>query len=109
MPLYNPAPYQDKFSTNYPIDINKTQMDVPLEQGSVGWNEQLNTSGSGTTNATAGTTEAITHGLGFVPNFVDITATSNGIVYLDKTNPATATTFNVLGSAASLTFDWAAQ
>ncbi len=62
--------------------------------------------GTGTTNATVGTTQQITHNLGVVPTFIAITPTSDGTVYIDTGVGATATTFNVKGSAASLTFDW---
>lgn len=63
-------------------------------------------SGTGTTNATIGTTQQITHNLGVVPTFIAITETANGTVYVDTGVAATATTFNVKGSAASLTFNW---
>jgi len=82
--------------------------DMALPQGGVNSDNLFGASGTGTTNATVGTTQAITHNLGVVPkNYqIHITPTSNGVIYLDNANPPTATTFNVLGSAASLTFAW---
>ena len=82
--------------------------DMDLPYGGINDANLFGASGSGTTNATLGTTVAISHNLGVVPNAADITltATSNGVVYLDAANPPTSTTFNVLGSAASLNFAW---
>jgi hypothetical protein len=82
--------------------------DMALPQGGVNDDNLFGAEGTGTTNATAGTTQAITHGLGVTPSVSDIILTpmSNGVVYLDPNNPPTTTTFNVLGSAASLSFAW---
>ena len=82
--------------------------DMALPYGGVNDANLFGANGTGTTNATPGTTTAITHNLGVAPSTADITltATSNGVVYLDAANPPTATTFNVLGSAASLNFAW---
>lgn len=84
------------------------QMDMALPYGGINKDNMFGAEGTGTTNATVGTTTAITHNLGVVPEPQDITITemSNGVVYLDAANPPTATTFNVLGSAASLNFAW---
>jgi hypothetical protein len=83
-------------------------MDARVPQGGINSDDLFGTTGSGTTDATAGTATAITHNLGVVPQAGEImlTPTSNGVVYLDTNNPPTSTTFHVLGSAASLTFDW---
>ena len=83
-------------------------MDMALPQGGVNNDNLFGAQGTGTTDATVGTTVAISHNLGVVPltSDIQITETSNGTVYLDTANPPTATTFNVLGSAASLTFAW---
>ena len=82
--------------------------DMALPYGGVNDANLFGASGTGTTNATVGTTQAITHNLGVVPSAsqIQITETSNGTVYLDGANAPTSTTFNVLGSAASLTFAW---
>lgn len=58
---------------------------------------------SGTTNATAGTQDAIPHGLGYAPSIVLITNKSNGVVY--ESQAADATDIYVTGSAVSLNFD----
>ncbi len=83
-------------------------MDLALPYGGVNNDNLFGGQGTGTTNATLGTTQAINHNLGVVPLVSDIIITpqSDGTVYLDATNPPTATTFNVLGSAASLNFAW---
>jgi hypothetical protein len=83
-------------------------MDARFPRGGVNSDDLFGATGTGTTDATAGTTTAITHNLGVVPRTGEIvlTPTSNGVVYLDTANPPTTTTFNVLGSADSLTFDW---
>lgn len=110
--LYQEPSTMNRFSTTYPYakpgQPDGLQMDMPLADGSVNDKKLFGGAGSGTTNATAGTTEAITHNLGVVPAPSDImiTETSNGVVYLDAANPPTTTTFNVLGSSASLTFVW---
>lgn len=83
-------------------------MDARIPRGGINSDDLFGATGSGTTDASVGTTTAIIHNLGVVPQAgeITLTPTSNGIVYLDPAHPATATTFNVLGSAASLTFDW---
>lgn len=110
MPKFVQPTAGQRFSDMYPFTrpgvAGDLVMDMSLPQGSVSYNNILSDAGTGTTDATAGTTVQISHNLGVVPNFVLLTSTANGAVYLDKSNPATATTFNVLGSAASLTFDW---
>ncbi|MCL6442455.1 MAG: hypothetical protein K6T83_03150 [Alicyclobacillus sp.] len=105
---YQEPDYKQKFSTTYPANINELQMDIPLPEGSVNDSKLFGAKGTGTTSATVGTTTAIQHNLGVVPDLADITITptSNGVVYIDTANPPTATTFNVLGSAASLNFAW---
>ncbi len=87
---------------------NNLVNDLALPYGGVNDANLFGAAGTGTTNTTPGTTTAITHNLGVAPNTSDITltATSNGVVYLDAANPPTTTTFNVLGSAASLNFAW---
>lgn len=82
--------------------------DARPPRGGVNSADLFGASGSGTTNATVGDTVAIAHNLGVAPQPGEIilTPTSNGVVYLDPNTPPTTTTFNVLGSAASLTFDW---
>lgn len=101
-----------RFSDMYPFTKQGVKgdlvNDMALPQGGVNSDNLFGTSGTGTTDATVGTTVAITHNLGVVPSNhqIHITPTSNGVVYLDTTNAPTATTFNVLGSAASLTFAW---
>lgn len=110
--LYEEPQVIDRFSTTYPYikpqQSNSLKMDVALPTGGVNDSKLFGGAGTGTTNATVGTTQAISHDLGVVPSVSDIqiTETSNGVVYLDSANPPTATTFNVLGSAASLTFAW---
>lgn len=83
-------------------------MDARIPRGGVNSDNLFGATGSGTTDSTTGTTTAIAHHLGVVPRTGEIvlTPTSNGVVYLDTANPPTMTTFHVLGSAASLTFDW---
>ncbi len=87
---------------------NSLVMDLALPAGGVNNDNLFGAQGSGTTNSTVGTTTAVSHNLGVTPLQSDIilTPTSNGTVYLDTSNPPTATTFNVLGSSASLTFQW---
>ncbi len=113
MPLPQSVPQDQLFSTTYPFaNPNKPKAlynDMLGVPGGTPFTSLLNNNGTGTTNATVGTTTAITHGLGFVPNFITLTPTSNGVIYLDPANPPTATTFNVLGSAASLNFNWKAE
>lgn len=113
MPKNYQAPIKgQRFSDMYPFTkqgVNGNLVnDMALPQGGVNSDNLFGASGTGTTNATVGTTQAITHNLGVVPkNYqIHITPTSNGVIYLDNANPPTATTFNVLGSAASLTFAW---
>ena len=109
---YQQPPALNRFSTTYPYakpgQPDGLQMDMPLADGSVNDKKLFGGAGSGTTNATAGTTTAIAHNLGVTPAQSDIiiTETSNGVVYLDTAIAPTSTTFNVLGSAASLTFVW---
>jgi len=110
MPQYV-TPQQDLLLSNQfpggkPGQTNSLYNDLQLPTGSIAWSNQFNDSGTGTTNATIGTTQQITHGLGVVPNFITITETSAGVVYLDTGTAATATTFNVKGTVASLTFNW---
>ncbi len=83
-------------------------MDMALPAGGVNNDNLFGNQGTGTTNATIGTTQAITHGLGVIPLTSDIqlTPTATGILYLDAANPPTATTFNVLSSVASQNFAW---
>ncbi len=106
--LYAVPDTRKRFSTTYPVKVETLEMDVAPPNGFLNDSYLFGGAGTGTTNATVGTTEAITHNLGVVPNDYDIllTPTSNGVVYLDTSNPPTATTFHVLGSAASLTFAW---
>lgn len=58
---------------------------------------------TGTTNATAGTSTAVAHGLGYTPTKVLLTARGNGVVYEDTA--ADATDIHVSASAASINFD----
>lgn len=113
MALYNAPPFAQRFSTTYPYakpgQAEGLIMDMPLPQGAVTFANQLATNGSGTTSATVGTVTAIAHGLGFTPNWVDITETSDGSVYLQASDPFDATNLYVVGSAASLTFLWRAM
>lgn len=110
--LFSQPSYAQRFSTFFLNALqgikNNLIMDMALPYGGVNDDNLFGASGTGTTNATVGTTQAITHNLGVVPNETDIIITplSNGVVYLDPANPPTATTFNVLGSAASLNFAW---
>lgn len=113
MPTFQPVPYARRLSTYV---LNAVQglrgaliNDLALPLGAVNRDNLFGASGTGTTSATVGDTTAITHNLGVVPPVggILITPTSNGVVYLDPANPPTATTFNVLGSAASLSFQWA--
>lgn len=106
--LYQAPQKRQAFSSTYPANIENLQMDVATPNGFINDAALFGGTGTGTTNAAIGTTEAITHNLGVVPSDSDIqiTPTSNGAIYLDLANPPTATTFNVLGSAASLTFAW---
>ncbi len=87
---------------------NSLVMDLALPYGGVNDDNLFGASGTGTTNATLGTTVAISHNLGVVPRprQLPLTPTRPGVVYLDAANPPTATTFNVLGSVASLNFAW---
>lgn len=117
MPAYVQPSVRQRFSQRYLFTTpsgtgssiavgNDLIMDMSLPQGGVSFNNILSDNGTGTTNATVGTTTQITHNLGVIPNFIFITETSDGTVYIDTTVAATATTFNVKGSAASLTFNW---
>jgi len=63
-------------------------------------------SGSGTTDPMAGNQTTIAHGLGTTPAFVEITETTNGIVYLSA--PADGNNLYVKGSASSVGFNWRA-
>ncbi|WP_304459071.1 hypothetical protein [Alicyclobacillus sendaiensis] len=109
---YQPPVSGQKFSDMYPMTKQGVQgnlvMDMALPIGGVNNDNLFGAQGTGTTNATVGTTQVIYHNLGVVPNVWDIQITpmGNGVVYLDPNNPPTATTFNVLGSAASLQFAW---
>lgn len=113
MPQYQSPPTAQRFSTTYPYarpnQAEGLYMDMPLPQGAVSFTQMLNNTGSATTSATVGDQVAIAHGLGFTPNFVTLTATSNGSVYLGSATPYDATNIYVLGSAASLTFLWKAE
>lgn len=113
MPLYQEPSYKDRFSSIYPMTKPGVQgdlvMDMSLPVGSVQFQNLLNNTGSGTTSPTVGDVVAIPHGLGFKPNFVTLTSTGNGNVYLQSSNPFDATNIYVLGSAASLTFLWKAE
>lgn len=110
MPQYQAPDYRHSFSKFYLStgqgNADSLQMDMALPVGSVNADNLFSMVGTGTTNATIGTTQAITHNLGVVPTFITIIPTSDGSIYLDLANPATATTFNVLGSVASLTFNY---
>lgn len=112
-----PQPYQapnygESFSTDYLLtragQPGALQLDVEAPPGFINSDRLFGQGGTGTTNATVGAPTAITHNLGVVPALYEIhlTPTSNGVIYLDLANPPTATTFHVLGSAASLTFAW---
>jgi len=109
---YQPPVRGQRFSDVYPMTKQGVQgnlvNDMALPIGGVNNDNLFGAQGTGTTNATAGTTTAITHNLGVVPSVSDIQLTpmGNGVVYLDPNNPPTSTTFNVLGSAASLNFAW---
>lgn len=109
---YQPPVGGQKFSDMYLMTKQGVQgnlvMDMALPIGGVNNDNLFGAQGTGTTNATVGTTQAIYHNLGVVPSVSDIQITpmGNGVVYLDPNNPPTATTFNVLGSAASLQFCW---
>jgi hypothetical protein len=113
LPLYQQPSYKDRFSSLYPQTKPGVQgdliMDMTLPVGGVQFQNQLNTTGSGTTSATAGDVTSIAHGLGFKPNFVTLTPTSSGNVYLQASTPFDATNIYVIGSAASLTFLWKAE
>ena len=104
--------YGRRFSTQYlgtrQGQDNALLMDLAFPAGAINSADLFGATGTGTTDVTAGTTTAITHGLGVVPALgeIHLTPTSNGVIYLDPANPPTATTFHVLGSAASLTFAW---
>lgn len=110
MPQYQAPDYRHSFSKFYlntaQGNADALQMDMGLPIGGINADNLFSMVGTGTTNATAGTTQAISHGLGVVPTFVYLTPTSNGTAYLDPANPPTATTFNVIGSAASLNFNY---
>lgn len=109
---YQVPPYGQRLSTFLlglrPGQRNALINDARPPRGGVNSADLFGALGSGTTNATVGTTTAITHNLGVVPadGEIHLTPTANGVVYLDTANPPTTTTFNVLGSAASLTFAW---
>jgi len=66
----------------------------------------LITNGTGTTSGTIGTQTSHAHGLGVAPDFVAITETANGTVYVSAASDAT--NIFVKGSAASLTFNFRA-
>lgn len=110
--LYQQPSFAQRFTSFFLNTLqgvkNNLTMDMALPVGGVNKDNMFGAEGTGTTNATAGTTTAITHSLGVAPAPQDVTLTamSNGVVYLDAANPPTATTFNVLGSAASLNFAW---
>ncbi len=110
MPGFVEPNYKDRFSALYPMTRTGVQgdlvMDMALPQGSVTFNNLLNNNGSGATSATVGDVTAIPHGFGTTPNFVTLTPTSNGVVYLQASDPFDSTNIYVLGSAASLTFQW---
>ncbi len=110
--LYQRPSYAQRLST-FLLNLRPGQdkalvMDARPPQGGINSEDLFGAAGTGTTDATVGTTMAIVHNLGVIPAVSDITLTptSNGVVYLDTANPPTTTTFNVLGSAASLTFAW---
>lgn len=109
---YVRPPYGQRLST-FLLGLRPGQdkalvMDARVPRGGINSRDLFGAEGTGTTDATVGATTAIAHNLGVVPSVSEIviTPTSNGVVYLDPANPPTATTFNVLGSAASLTFAW---
>lgn len=110
--LFNIPAYAQKFSTFFLNTVqgvkNNLVMDMALPYGGVNDANLFGASGTGTTDATAGTTVAISHNLGVTPEPQDIilTPAGDGTVYLDTGNPPTDTTFNVKGSAASLDFYW---
>lgn len=110
---YQRPAYGQRFSTQYlltrPGQPGALLNDMAVPAGGINSADLFGAEGTGTTNATAGTTTAVTHDLGVAPALgeITITPTSNGAIYLDLANPPTATTFHVLGSAASLTFAWA--
>jgi hypothetical protein len=109
---YQRPPYARRFSTQY-LQTRQGQdqallMDMAFPAGGINSADLFGVTGTGTTAATAGDTTAITHNLGVVPQLgeIHLTPLSNGVIYLDPANPPTTTTFNVLGSAASLAFAW---
>ena len=110
---YQRPDYGQRFSTQYlltrPGQHGALLNDMAVPAGGINSADLFGAEGTGTTDATAGTTVAIAHNLGVTPALseITITPTSNGAIYLDLANPPTDTTFNVLGSAASLTFAWA--
>ena len=109
---YQPPEYAQRFSTQY-LGVraggpSPLLMDMRYPGGAINSDDLFGALGTGTTDATIGTTTVIAHNLGVIPALgeIHLTPTSNGVVYLDLANPPTATTFHVLGSAASLTFAW---
>ena len=88
--------------------LNNLIMDMALPAGGVNNDNLFGAQGTGTTNASAGTTQAITHGLGVVPLVSDIVLTpeGTGMLWLDPANVPSSTTFNVLSSATSQAFAW---
>lgn len=110
---YQRPAYGQRFSTQYlltrPGQHGALLNDMAVPAGGINSADLFGAEGTGTTDATSGTTTVITHGLGVTPALgeITLTPTSNGVVYLDSAHPPTATAFNVLGSAASLTFAWA--
>lgn len=109
---YQAPDYARRFSTQYLSTRaggdGALLMDMRYPGGGINSADLFGAVGTGTTDATVGTTVAVAHQLGVVPALgeIHLTPTSNGVVYLDPANPPTATTFHVLGSAASLTFAW---
>jgi len=109
---YQRPEYGQRFSTQYlltrPGQHGALLNDMAPPPGGVNSADLFGGTGTGTTDATVGTTMAIAHDLGVVPAVGEIVLTpmGNGVVYLDPDHPPTATTFNVLGSAASLPFAW---
>lgn len=89
------------------LDNSVTMSQLSFNTGDIAFSYLLNNTGASVTSATVGDFVTIDHGLGFVPNFVILTPTADGTVYLSGT--PTATSFSVGGSAASLTFNWLAE
>lgn len=64
------------------------------------------TLGSDTTDASIGIEKAVSHGLGEIPSFIEITEKGAGVVYLS--NDSTNQYFYVKSTASSVDFDWRA-